>query len=261
MYTPKEVAENYVDIGTGKTKLAVSKMLVLGILAGMFIAFGGIASTTVSATIDNASVAKLAGALVFPGGLAMVLVAGGELFTGNCLLVIPLLEKRVTAAEVLRSWAFVYIGNLAGGILVAALVVYGNMGELLGGVLWRSIINTAVSKESLGFTDALFRGILCNILVCIAVWMSFAAKTVGGKIAGLYFPVMTFVLCGFEHCVANMYFISAGLFADAVYGIEDCALTWGAFFLKNLLPVTLGNIIGGAAVGCAYWLVYLRKKK
>lgn len=259
MNAPKEVAENYVNIGVGKTKLKTARMFVLGLLAGMFIAFAGIAGTTASSTIENASVAKLVSAAVFPGGLAMVLLAGSELFTGNCLLVIPLLEKKVTFPAVLRSWVFVYLGNFVGGVLVAALVVYAHLGTLFGGALGESIVSTAVAKVSLSFGDALLRGILCNILVCIAVWISFAAKSVGGKIVGLYFPVMFFVLCGFEHCVANMYYISAGLFASSVYGIEAAGLTWGSFLLNNLLPVTLGNLIGGAAVGCAYWFVYLKK--
>ena len=256
--SPKEIAANYVGIGTGKAKLDKAKMFVLAIMAGMFIAFGGVACTTASVSIEAASVAKLVGACVFPGGLAMVLLAGSELFTGNCLLVIPLMEKKITAAEMVISWIIVWLGNLVGGMLVAAMMVYSHLGNLFGGAEAQAMVNTAVGKVSLGFGDALIRGILCNILVCIAVWMSFAVKDAAGKVIAIFFPVMIFVLGGFEHCVANMYFISAGLFAKSVYALEAADLTWAAFFVKNLLPVTIGNIIGGAGVGLVYWFAYLK---
>ena len=270
MNSPKEVAQNYVQIGVGKTKLSVGRMLVLGILAGMFIALAGVGATVASASIATASVAKLVGALVFPTGLAMVLIAGSELFTGNNLLIIPLLQKEVTIGGVLKNWFFVYVGNLLGSILVAALVVYGHTTSLFGNAVAVSVINTAIGKVTLTFVDALLRGILCNFLVCIAVWMAFAAKDVVGKIAGLFLPIMLFVLSGYEHSVANMYYVSAGIFAtgnDAYLsalpaGANTAALTWVNMFVKNLLPVTLGNMIGGVClVGVGYWFIYLKGDK
>ena len=259
MNSPKEVAKNYVNIGIGKVNLPEPKMFVLGIMAGLFIAFAGVLCTTAPSTIETASLAKLVSGLVFPGGLFMVLVAGSELFTGNCLLVVPLLEKKITASKMIKSWVIVYIGNFVGACLVGFLESYGHLGGLFGGALATAIVNTGVAKVSMSFSDALIRGILCNTLVCIGVWMSFAAKSVGGKLAAAFFPVTYFVACGFEHSIANMYFISAGLFTSSAFGMDAPGLTWGAFFLKNLLPVTLGNMIGGCGVGLAYWYIYLKE--
>jgi formate/nitrite transporter len=207
---------------------------------------------------------------MFPAGLAMTLIAGSELFTGNCLLVIPALTRAIRARDVLRNWIIVYIGNFVGGLIVSAIVVYGHTFSLFDNQLASAAIHTAVSKVEIAFGDALLRGILCNFLVCIAVWMSFAAKDVAGKIIGLFLPVMIFVLCGYEHSVANMYYISAGLLAStnpyyaaaAPIGEHLSALTWGAMIAKNLIPVTIGNIIGGSLlVGLPYWFVYLRGEK
>ena len=201
----------------------------------------------------------------------MVLVAGSELFTGNCLLIIPALSRVVSWGGVLKNWIVVYLGNLVGGLLVAALTVFSHQASLFSSQAAVADISAAVSKCSLSFGDAFLRGIGCNFLVCIAVWMAFAAKDVAGKIIGLYMPVMMFVLIGFEHSIANMCYIPLGLFAlsDPAYlgaaaeaGIDITNLTWGNFFVSNLLPVTLGNIVGGAVcVGLIYWLVYLSKSK
>ena len=269
MNSPKEIANNYIAIGKGKVNTPVAKMFVLGILAGIFIAFGGVASTAAAVSIPLASVGKFLGACIFPGGLTMVLPAGSELFTGNCLLVIPLCKKEITLGGMLKNWVVVYLGNLVGSILIAAGVIFGHTPSLFGNKLAVSIISTAVGKCSMTFSEAFIRGILCNFLVCIAVWISFAAKDVAGKIIGLFFPIMMFVTCGFEHSVANMYYISAGImakglpqFADAAAeaGIDFNAVTVANMFGKNLLPVTIGNIIGGAiCVGCTYWFIYLRK--
>lgn len=273
MNSPKEVAQSYIVAGAAKTRLPIGKMLWMGILAGMFIALAGVASTVAPATVQNASLAKLLGALVFPGGLAMVLIAGSELFTGNTMIILPVCCKQATVGGMLKNWLFVYVGNLIGGILVAALVVYGHTFSLFSGAVGVSAIHTAVAKVSMSFGDAFIRGILCNFLVCIAVWMSFAAKDVVGKVAGVFFPIMFFVLCGYEHSVANMYYIPAGIFAYGTGAYTEAlmqafpkdnlaSLTWGAFFLKNLIPVTLGNIVGGSLlVGAGYWFTYLRADK
>ncbi len=268
-FTPAEVARNYIGTGKAKVNTPVCKMFLLAVLAGAFIAMGGVGATTAAVSVPLASVGKFVGACVFPGGLTMVLLAGSELFTGNSLLVIPLLEKEISPAGMLKNWAVVYVGNLVGGLLIAAGVVYSHQPDLFGNQTAVSVISTAAAKCSLSFGDGVIRGILCNFLVCIAVWISFAAKDVAGKIVGLFFPIMMFVLCGFEHSVANMYYIGAGIFAKGIpeyaqaavkAGVDPGAVTWGNFFGGNLLPVTIGNIIGGAVcVGCVYWYVYLKK--
>lgn len=270
MNSPKEIAQNYIATGVAKTKYPAVKMILLGVLAGMFIALAGVGATIAPATVATASLAKFLGAAIFPAGLAMVLLAGSELFTGNCLIVISVLEKEAKLTAMLKNWLFVYIGNFIGSILIAALTVYSGTFSLFGDAAAVSVIKTAVAKVSMTFTDAMLRGILCNFLVCIAVWMSFAAKDVAGKITGLFFPIMLFVLSGYEHSIANMYYIPAGLFAstNSAYmsayngagGAGTSALTWGSLFIKNLIPVTLGNIIGGVVlVGMGYWFIYLRE--
>ncbi len=269
MYTPAEVTKNVVGIGKGKAALPVSRMLVLGIMAGLFIGLAAAASNTVSSTVDNGSLGRLLCGLVFPTGLTMVLLAGSELFTGNCLMVVPLLQREITLPAMLKNWIFVYIGNFIGSLIVVFLVYWGGQLDLFSGALAVSTVQVAANKCSLTFAEALCMGILCNFLVCIAVWISFAATTVAGKIAGLFLPIMLFVLCGFEHSVANMYYGMAGLIANTneayhVAALETVSnlsnLTAGNFFLMNLLPVTIGNIIGGSLlVGCVYWFSYLKK--
>lgn len=259
MHSPLEIARNYVEVGIHKTNLSVFKMILLGFFAGMFIGFAGIASTTASSTITAASAAKLVGACVFPAGMAMVLVAGSELFTGNNLIIIAVLEGKVSVFKMLKNWLFVYMGNFLGASFVAILVVYGHTPDLFGGVLAQAVVNAGKTRTDLSVMEAFIRGILCNILVCTAVWMSFAAKRVSGKLLTSFWPVMLFVLCGFEHSVADMYFGVASLLASAEYGIAAEGLTWANFLFKSLLPITLGNIAGGAGiVGAGYWLIYLR---
>lgn len=259
MHSPLEIAQNYVEIGIHKVRLSAFKMLVLGIFAGIFIGFAGIASTVGSAAVENPSLARLASACLFPAGMAMVLVSGSELFTGNNLIIIALLEKKIKLWQMLKNWTFVFIGNFLGAGFVAFMVVYGHTPDLLGGRLADSVVNSALSRVNLTFADSFIRGILCNILVCIAVWAAFASKTVSGKLMMSFWPVMLFVLCGFEHSIADIYFCLAGIFAAGEYKIAAQGLTFGSFLLKNLLPVTLGNILGGAGiVGVGYWLTYLR---
>ena len=259
MHSPLEIARNFVEIGIHKTKLSAWKMLILGFFAGMFIGFAGIASTTCSATIASASVARLISACVFPAGMAMVLVAGSELFTGNNLIIISVLQKKVSVAGMLKNWFFVFIGNFIGSIFVAMMVVYAHIPDMFDGALAVKIVAAAQMRVNQTFTEAFLRGVLCNILVCIAVWAAFAAKKVSGKLLMSFWPVMIFVLCGFEHSIADMYFGAAGIAVAAEYDIAVEGLTIGSFLLKNIMPVTLGNIAGGAGiVGVGYWLVYLR---
>lgn len=259
MHSPLEIARAYVEVGVHKTNLSAFKTVLLAIFAGVFIGFAGMASTTAAATIGNPSVGKLVGALIFPSGMAMVLIAGSELFTGNMLIILSVLEKRTKWRAMFKNWLLVYIGNFIGAVLVAAGVVYGHLPDHFDGNLAANIVNAGAQRCNLAFGDSLIRGILCNVLVCTAIWMSFAAKNVSGKLMTSFWPVMVFVLCGLEHCVADMYFGAAALFATREYGIAAKGLTAPRFLLYNILPVTIGNIIGGAAllgVGC--WLAYLR---
>lgn len=260
MHSPLEIARNYVDIGIHKANLSAFKMVLLGIFAGIFIGFAGIASTTASSTIASSSVAKLVGACVFPAGMAMVLIAGSELFTGNTLIIIAVLEKKVTLLKMLKNWFFVFFGNFIGAAFVAFCVVYGGTPEMFDGQLANSIVAAGALRCNLSFMEGFVRGILCNILVCIAVWMAFASKNVPGKLITSFWPIMVFVVCGFEHSVADMYFGTAALLTSAKYGIVAEGLNLWRFLFGNLLPVSLGNIVGGAGiVGFGYWLIYLHR--
>ena len=204
----------------------------------------------------------------------MVIMAGAELFTGNCLMIISLAERKITLSKLLSSWLVVYLGNLLGSVIVACLVSVSGQWNMTAGLLGGLTLKTAAAKISIGFTEAVTLGILCNWLVCLAVWMSFGAKDGISKAVCIFFPIWVFVASGFEHSIANMYYIPAGIMAKcnpsyvskaletgaSQAGID--ALNWCSMFTRNLLPVTLGNIIGGAVfVGLAYWFAYLRGKK
>lgn len=252
MNTPAQTAEAFSELGVKKASAPAGNLLLLAVLAGSFIALAGVGST-----IAVAAVNKFAGACVFPAGLAMVILAGSELFTGDNLMIVSLLERRITAGQMLRTLLIVYLGNLSGAVLIAGLVSVSGALDA-----WSdAVVSTAAAKSTLRFGPALVRGVLCNFLVCIAVWMAAGAKEPVSKIACVFFPIMLFVLCGYEHSIANMYFIPVGLWTAARSGLPAEGLTWAAFFLRNLLPVTLGNMIGGFAVGTGYWSVYLRRAR
>lgn len=259
MHSPLEIARNYVEIGVHKTNLSIYKMFLLGFFAGVFIGFAGIASTTASSTIAIPSLAKLVGACVFPAGMAMVLIAGSELFTGNTLIIISVLEKKVSILKMLKSWLIVYLANFLGAAFVACLVVYGSTPGLFQGALAEAIVNAGTARTNLTFMEGFIRGILCNLLVCIAVWMAFSSKNVSGKVLISFWPIMLFVLCGFEHCVADMYFGVAAILTAEKYGIVAEGLTWDNFLFGSMVPITLGNIVGGMIVGIGYWLSYLHR--
>lgn len=251
MLSPNEIAKKTIEVGKSKAKLSSGKMLLLGIFAGMFIALAG-----VGATFGNAYGGKIAGALIFPVGLIMVVLAGSELFTGNNLMLIPWIKNKISLGQLLKNWLLVFLGNFIGALLVAFLVTYSGVFDNIS----ESVIATATTKSNLGFLEATIRGIFCNFLVCIAVWMAFGAETVSGKILAIFGPIMLFVLCGFEHSVANMFYGPAGIFVAFKNGLTPENLNFGLFLFHNLLPVTLGNIIGGAGlVSVGYYLAYLRK--
>ena len=264
--TPGEIANNYIGIGKKKVAMRADKMFLLAVMAGIYIAVAGCGASTAACTVGG-SAGKLVGACIFPAGLTLVLLAGSELFTGNCLLAIPLLSREVTLSGMLRNWLIVYLGNFTGSILVAWMVAYSHQLSLFDGQLAAAAVGTAAAKVSMPFWDAFLKGILCNLLVCLAVWASFAAKDAAGKVIALFYPIVVFVVCGFEHSVANMFYCPVALFAlglpeyAKLITIDVSGLTWGSFVLKNLVPVTLGNIFGGAVlVGVVYWRIYLRKE-
>ena len=272
--SPAEVAELAVGVGQRKAEMSVTNQLILSVMAGAFIAFGAAGSCVAVHTVESAGVAKaLAGAL-FAAGLIMVVVAGGELFTGNSLMLMAMAEGRISPWQLLRSWIVVYAGNFAGALLTAGLVCLSGQWGMSGGLLGASVIKTAAGKTALSFQNAFFLGVLCNWLVCLAVWMSFAARDIAGKVLVIFFPIWLFVTSGFEHSVANMYYIPAGILAAADPALAERAasvglspealanLNWGAMLQANLLPVTLGNVVGGGGlVALAYWFVYRRDKR
>ncbi|MBL7158600.1 MAG: formate/nitrite transporter family protein [Candidatus Omnitrophica bacterium] len=242
---PSEISGSLTRIGVKKATASIFELFIFGILAGIYIAFGANVATAVlsGGTLDPGLARFLAGS-VFSVGLMLVLIPGSELFTGNILMTIGFIYRKYAFVKVLRNWIVVYIGNLLGAIIIAALVyksgLLGNIGSLnaVGEVAVR-IMN---AKLELGFTEAVCLGILCNMLVCLAVIMCIASKTVAGKILGIYFPIMAFIASGYEHSVANMYFLPIGLMMEGRF-FSDFPIMF-----KNLIPVTIGNIIGGLLV-------------
>ena len=269
MFTPAEFVDNYANIGAGKAKAPALKLFLLAVLAGFYIAMGGAVTNVASHAVANVSLAKLINSLIFPFGLIMDIITGAELFTGNCLITISVLEKKATIAGMARNLVLVYLGNFVGGLLVAMGGIYCGQLDMSGGRLAVTTIKIAATKCGLAFGPAFVMGILCNILVCAGVVCSLCGKDLPGRAIGAFVPVCFFILGSFEHCVANMYYIPAGLLANAVpkyaelaaaAGIDTSALTWGNFFITNLVPVTLGNIVGGAGLGALLWAAHKKIK-
>jgi formate/nitrite transporter len=252
-YAPAQIARLIEAGGVAKARLPLLKMAALGVLAGAFIAFGAMFYTLVVTGSDlGFGPGRLLGGVAFSLGLILVLVGGAELFTGNNLIVMAWAERKVSTAELLRNWAVVYLANFAGALGSVALFYLAGVLDMNGGAVGETAAGIARAKLELDFSTAFFRGVLCNTLVCLAVWLCFAARRVTGKILAIVFPISAFVALGFEHSVANMYLIPIGMLAQG--GGVDV----GALF-ANLVPVTLGNIVGGSGlVALTYWLVYLR---
>lgn len=276
--TPPEITEVTIQTGIKKSKTTIVNMLILGILAGAFIAFAAegsnMAAFNLFAKAETYGLGKVLAGAVFGTGLMLVLIAGGELFTGNTMILVGVLDKKVSIKAMLKNWFFVYVGNFIGSIFIAYMInesgLFSSGDSMLGAVT----IKIAAYKVGLTFTQGLFLGIMCNWLVCLAVWMAYGAKDMTGKILAIFFPIWLFITSGFEHCVANMYYIPAGILAKNNESLTDAAavlgvtpeklnhLNWETFFTGNLIPVTLGNIIGGGVfVGAAYWYVYIRNSK
>jgi formate/nitrite transporter len=271
---PAEIAEKAEQVGVQKTRLDWITLLTLAVLGGAFIALGGMFATTVLAGAGDLpfGVGRLLAGLVFCLGLILVVAGGAELFTGNTLMVIACVSQCVRLREMLRAWLIVYVGNFVGGIGTALLVFLAGQYLSGQGEVAAAALGIARGKVLLPFDRALFLGVLCNVLVCLAIWLSYGARTTSDKILAVLFPISAFVAAGFEHSVANMYFIPLGLLIvdwgpaslwQQIGGsaADYAALTW-ARFIVSLVPVTIGNIIGGGLlVGGVYWFVYLRKRR
>ncbi len=269
---PGEMAKRAEYIGVSKAEAPTVKIFFLSLLAGAFIGMGAIFATTTSAGTAGMlpfGVAKLLTGVVFCLGLILVIVGGAELFTGNNLIVMAWAGGKVTTAQLMRNWIIVYIGNFIGSIGTAALLFFSKQYTFGSGAVGTTALTIANAKVGLDFGQAVALGILCNALVCLAVWLTFSARSTIDKIAAILFPITAFVAAGFEHSVANMYFIPVALFIKdfdptftASTGLDLVNLTWRNFFIVNLLPVTIGNIIGGTVfVAAIYWLIFLRDSK
>jgi formate transporter len=262
-YSPREVAEKVQLVGVAKARLPILQTAMLGVLAGAFIGLGALYYTLVAsdATLGFATT-RVLGGLVFSLGLILVSVGGAELFTGNNLMVMAWADHKITSAELLRNWAIVYAANAVGAAGLAVLVYLANHGAMNGGAVGAAYVKIAAAKSALPFGEAFFKGVLCNLLVCLAVWLAMAGHTVVDKIVAIVLPISAFVAAGFEHSVANMYFIPLGmLLADTVTlpaTVNVASLGWSGL-AANLIPVTLGNIVGGSVmVAAVYHLVYRR---
>lgn len=272
---PAEICAFTEEAGVKKAALSVPKMLVLGMLAGAFIAFASegsnMAAFNLLAFPETFGLGRCVAGVVFPTGLMLVVLCGGELFTGNTLMGIAWVRGRIGVSSILYNWFWVYVGNFIGAVFLAHMMansgLFNSGNNLLGGVT----IKIASGKVSLPFISAFYLGVMCNWLVCLAVWIAYGAKDMAGKILGIFCPIWLFITSGFEHSVANMYYVPAGIMAKTnpawavASGLSQeslDALTWTAFAVNNLVPVTLGNIVGGGIlVGMAYWFSYMYTKK
>ncbi|HWQ80320.1 MAG TPA: formate/nitrite transporter family protein [Anaerovoracaceae bacterium] len=267
---PAEILDLTIATAQDKAAGSFKKLLILGIMAGAFIAFAAegsnMAAFNLFAAPTTYGLGKALAGVVFGTGLMLVVLAGGELFTGNTLILAAVLEKKVGMSTMLRNWVIVYAGNFIGSILIAYMMANSGLLTSGGSMLGAVTLKIAVYKVNLSFTQAFLLGIMCNWLVCLAVWIASGADTMAGKIFSIFFPIWLFITSGFEHSVANMYYIPAGILVKANTAFAELSgltpealdsLTWGSFAVHNLIPVTLGNIVGGGIfVGMAYWYVY-----
>ncbi len=272
---PPEMAVKATTTGVKKAHLDSASLFALAILAGAFIALGAIFATTVAAGSAPGmpfGLSRLLIGLVFSLGLILVIIGGAELFTGNNLIVMAWASGEIATGRLLRNWAVVYAGNFVGSILTAILLFASGQYTFGNGSVGQAALSIAKAKIELGFVQAILLGILCNALVCLAVWLTLSARTTTDKILAIIPPISAFVAAGFEHSIANMYFIPVALFIKAgaspafwasigQTAADYAQLTWSTFLLNNLLPVTIGNIIGGSAmVGLIYWFIFLRTR-
>lgn len=265
--SPEQIKEYTVEIGVKKSENNFRKSFLLSFMGGIFISLAAIGSLIASCTIDNYSLSSLVAGIVFAAGLIMVVVAGGDLFTGNVLIVLAICQKRITALKMLKNLAITFLGNLAGALFIVFLVQASGILNNENGILAQKLVLKAVHKVEYPFFQAFILGILCNLLVALAVWMMYSAKDTGGKVLAGVFPIVLFIIGGYEHIVANMYYIPAGAIAAmsgkyaSLSGISTeilSHLTLGGI-IHNFIPVTLGNLFGGLVIGCVYANIYKSK--
>ena len=267
---PAEMATRAEYVGVRKAEAPAWTMFTLAVMAGAFIALGAVFATNTAAGSSALpfGLAKMLTGLVFCLGLILVVVGGAELFTGNNLIVMAWASGKVTGRALMRNWVIVYVGNFVGSFGTALLVFWSKQYTFGGGAVGETALKIALGKTGLEFFQALALGVLCNTLVCLAVWLTFSARSTIDKIAAIIFPITAFVAAGFEHSIANMYFVPYGLLIKALdpafgvgKGLDLVNLTWSNFLLNNLLPVTIGNILGGGLlVAAIYWSVFLRNR-
>jgi formate/nitrite transporter len=260
-YGPAEIQEAIETVGVKKANMPFTPSFMLAVVAGGSVGLGALYYTIVASDADlSFATIRVVGGLVFSLGLALVIVGGAELFTGNNLIVMAWASGKISTLQVLRNWAIVYCGNLAGSLGLVVLVLLSHHLDMNGGRIGLSILNTAVAKISPDMTTLFFKGILCNVLVCLGVWLAYAGRSVTDKIVGLILPISAFVAAGFEHCVANMYFLPLAWLLTVTGKVPagfDASVITVPGIIHNLIPVTLGNIVGGAGlVGFIYWTIY-----
>lgn len=274
MNNPKEIIETNMNGAVTKANLPLAKMIALGMMAGMFIALGGAISNTAVHDIANVGLARTLAGVIFPIGLLMIILVGGELFTGNCLMIMAAMNKRIKAAAMLRNLIVVYFSNLLGSLIIDVLIFYSGNLDYTSGALGAYTIKVALGKVNITPGKAIVSGILCNFLVCMAILMAASAKDVIGKIFATWFPIFAFVIGGFEHIVANMFYIPTGILAatnpdyvakaEELYGITSeqlSSLNIGGL-LHNFIPVTIGNVIGGMIlIGCMLYFIHCGSEK
>jgi len=251
MLTPEEIAHTTIEVGCGKAEKSTSTLLILGILAGIYISFGAAGATVMLGTIGDPGLSRLAAGIIFPVGLMLVVMAGAELFTGNNLMTLGCLHRKYGVYGILRNWTLVYIGNLIGSLIIAYII---SLTGIYSGSIADMGVSLVNSKIGLTMIQAVSRGILCNIIVVLAVWLATGAQDITGKIFACLFPILLFIVSGYEHSIANMYFFAIGKFIGH-------PISWSEIWFNNLIPVTFGNIIGGGIIiPILYYLVYVRKK-
>ncbi|MEX2649180.1 MAG: formate/nitrite transporter family protein [Alphaproteobacteria bacterium] len=269
---PRDIAAAAERVGEAKAALDATTLLALAVLAGAFIGLGAMFSATAlaGAAALPFGVVRVLGGVTFSLGLVIVVIGGAELFTGDCLMVMALAARRITPGALVRAWTIVYVGNFIGAVGTAALVFLAGQHEFGAGEVGRVTLTIARAKAELGFGQAVVLGVLCNVLVCLAVWLSLGARRISGKVLVIVPPITAFVAAGFEHSIANMYYFPLALLLKASASAEfwtsiaaqpaDFAAVTVRAAVANLIPVTIGNVIGGAGlVGLVYWFIYLRR--
>lgn len=270
-YTPSEVIKSNIKSAVAKANLPLAKMILLGLMAGAFIAFGGAASSVAAHGVADVGLARSIAGAIFPVGLMLVVFTGSELFTGNSLMIMAVIDKKITLLKMIRNLVVVYFANFVGALIIDALVFLSGQFDFSGGGLGAYTIKVALAKTSIAPVTAVISGILCNILVCLAIVLAGTAKDSIGRIFGIFFPIAAFVVCGFEHCVANMFYIPAGMLAATntayvqkaheLYGItaQQCSSLTHFAGTESLLFVTIGNIIGGVLfVGVVLYMAHIK---